>query len=123
MGDIPMKTFLKVVLFILFWLLAGWFVNGFLLRQPFIGGKFAHRAEALHWWVFGGIGAWCAFKDKKGWFIFMIGWCFVDEFIQIFMPNRIASWMDVLRNVIGLLSGYLIVDVGKQVIQRLKEGR
>lgn len=101
--------------FILSWVGSDWWFNSYLLRQPYFGGKFSHYIEMVHWWLFGAIGAVVAWKESKSWFLLIFIWCFMDEWLQNFLPMRVPSLTDCVRNVIGFLSGYLIIDIARQV--------
>src|SRR3990167_5039165 len=91
--------------FLIAWALGAWWLNGYFLRLPW-WGSFAHHVDDLHFVAYGVLGVWCATRKNPFYFVTFILWAFLDEYLQGFMPSRVSSWFDVLRNLVGLIAGY-----------------
>lgn len=103
-----MRRFLLLLTFFTIWMLCDAYFNSVLLRTPF-WGRYTHLIEWVHFLLYGGLGIFAAITGDPILFFLCLGWCFLDEYIQNLIPDRVADWLDVLRNVVGYLAGYLIM--------------
>ena len=96
------------------WVLADAWFNWQLHINPLFG-RWSHLVEWTHFLIYGILGMGVALSKSPRAFFICLAWCAVDEWIQTLLPNRVCSDLDILRNVIGYLAGYLIIDITRQM--------
>lgn len=115
---ILIRRFFSFFAFVLVWIASDALFNLSLRTSTF--GRYSHFVEWTHYPLFSILGAFSVFHSKKypNLLIFFLIWCGLDEFLQIFIRNRVPSWLDVFRNIVGLLIGCLIMFVYKEIREK-----
>ena len=113
------KRFFWVENFLILWVGSDWWFNN-LLRTPSFG-RYAHFIEFVHFPVYAILGMYVALSKSRGMFLFFLFWCGADEGLQILIPSRVASGLDIVRNVMGYFIGYFIVEMIRACIDSLKQ--
>ena len=106
----------KTIAFISIWIILDSFFNNYLMRQPCCGALLSRNTDIYHWILYGILGVISGVKRGPGLFLLFFLWAFMDEGIQLFLPDRVASWLDIVQNLSGLFAGWIVIFVFREVI-------